>query len=316
MKEKTVSLKNNIKNFFTRHPVPHIGFQISSSFISGIRVSPPDRKVRNHFILPFEGDVIHPSFYKRNMKDPKELEEKLKQGLARLRVSDEKIAVLLPELAQKAFVFSFDSMPNSVREIEKILLFRVKKQIPMLPEDTRVSFAILDSNAKKKVLVTAARDSVVKEYEDFFGRFRLRTRVVGVPSFGLLNLIDCAREKDFMLIDVEKDSFSLIAVIKSEVALYRQKPFAEDFRAQNDFDQRWMGVVQEIENTANFIEDKEKRKMDCFWVRLGVQGSGPAALNLLKEHCHCPVKPVESRLKLGIPSKDKEILSPIVGQIL
>ncbi|MBN1225109.1 MAG: hypothetical protein JXB23_17805 [Candidatus Aminicenantes bacterium] len=316
MMEKLISMKEKIKYFFTQQPLPHTGFQLSSSYISGVRISPAERKVKHHFVLPFQGDVIHPSFYKKNMKDAKELEEKLKQGIAELRISDEKIALLLPELAQKAFVFAFDSIPNFQKEMEQILLFRIKKQIPMLPEDTRLSFDVFESNAKKKVLVSVARESVVREYEEFFNKFRLKVRVVGVPSLGLYSLIDCEKEKDFMIIDVEKDSFSLIAVINSEAALYRQKPFAEDFREHTDFDGRWMDVVQEIENTANFIEDKEKRKIGCYWLRIGVLESHEDALALLKERCHCPVKPVESCVTQSLPHKKREILSPLLGQIL
>jgi hypothetical protein len=300
MKATLASMKEKISHLFSQQPMPLAAFQISSRYLSGIRVSPPDRRIKDHFVLPFQGDVLNPSFYKKNMKDSAELDEKMKEGIAKLQLAEHKIVFLLPELAQKSFVFSFDSLPGSPKEQEQILLFRIKKQIPVLPEDTRLSFEVLKTNAKKKVLVTIARESVVREYEDFFSKFQLKVRVVGVPSLSLYNLVGCTKDEDYLLIDVENDSFSLLGVINSEVTLYRQKHFAEDFYDEKDFDEKWKNVVKEIENTANFIEDKEKRKISCFWIN----------------RCGCPVNPIESALSSQLSSLNKKLLSPLIGQIL
>lgn len=316
MKAALASMKEKVAHFFSQQPLPLTAIQLSSRYISGLRVSSPDRKIKHHFVLPFQEDVLNPSFYKKNMKGSAELEEKMREGISKLQLAEHKIVFLLPELTQKTFVFSFDSLPASLKEQEQILLFRIKKQIPVLPEDTRLSFEVCSANAKKKVLVTIARESVVKEYEDFFSKFQLKIRVVGVPSLSLYNLIGRTKDEDYVLIDVENDSFSLLGVINSEVTLYRQKHFAEDFKDDKDFDEKWRNVVQEIENTVNFIEDKEERKISCYWVRFGVFESGDDALGILRDQCRCPVNPIESALSYQLPSLDKKLLSPLIGQIL
>jgi len=310
------SMKEKIAHFFSQQPLPLSAFQLSSRYLCGLRVSSPDRKIKRHFVLPFQGEVLNPSFYKKNMTDSAELEEKMREGISRLQLTDHKIVFLLPELSQKTFVFSFDTLPHSLKEQEQILLFRIKKQIPILPEDARLSFEVLRANEKKKVLVTIARESVVREYENFFNKFQLKIRVVGVPSLSLFNLISGTKDEDYMLIDVEHDSFSLLGVINSEVTLYRQKHFAEDFHDDKDLDEQWRNVVQEIENTVNFVEDKEKRKIGCYWVRFGVFEPREEALRILRDHCSCPVNPIESALSSQLPSLEKKLLSPLIGQIL
>lgn len=315
MRRKLSSMKEKIDNFFLQQPLPLAAFQLSSRYLSGLRASPPDRKIKHHFVFPFQGEVLNPSFYKKNMLDSAELDEKIKEGISKLQLVDHKVVFLLPELSQKSFVFSFDTLPASSKELEKILLFRIKKQIPVLPEDTRISFDVLKTNASQKVLVTIARESVVREYEDFFSKFQLEVRVVGVPSLSLYNLVRGTEDENYMLIDVENDSFSLLGVINSEVSLYRQKPFSEEFHENKDFDEKWSNVVQEIRNTANFIEDKEERKISCFWVRFGVFEPGEGALEILKDHCRCPVNPIESALSSPLPPLDKKLLSPLIGQI-
>jgi Tfp pilus assembly PilM family ATPase len=307
------SLSDKILYFFSEQPLPHSALQVSSRYISGIRVSPNDRKLKHHFVLPLPEDVITSSFHKKNIKDGATLEKILQQGISKLNVTDHKVVLLLPELSQKSFVFAFDSMPISPKERDQIILFRIKKQIPVLPKDTRLSYAMIKSDTKKKVLATVARSAVVEEYEEVFSRLRLKVRVVGIPSFNLYNLIDSEKDKDFMLIDLERDAFSLLAITNSEISLYRQKPITADFIDQEASMDHWMDIVQEVENTAKFVENKEKRKIKCLWVRTGVFGSTEGILSSLEERCECPVKAIESSMKST--QEEKRLLTPLLGQL-
>lgn len=309
-----IPFMDKIKYFFSQQPLPNSALQVSSHYFSGIRVSPNDRKLKHHFVLPLPEDVITSSFHKTNIKDSAALENIVQQGLAKLHMTDHKVVLLLPELSQKTFVFAFDSLPISPKEREQIILFRIKKQIPVLPKDTRLSYTVIKSNAKKKVLATIARSAVVEEYEEVFSRLSLEVRVVGVPSLNLYNLIDSEKDKDFMLIDLERDAFSLLAIMNSEISLYRQKPITADFMGEASRD-HWMDIVQEVENTAHFVEEKEKRKIKCLWVRTGVFGSTESILSSLEERCQCPVKTVESSVKSKLPLEEKRLLTPLLGQL-
>jgi Tfp pilus assembly PilM family ATPase len=213
-------------------------------------------------------------------------------------------------------VLAFDSIPASPKEKEQIILFRVKKQIPVLPKDTRLSYTLIRSNSKKKVLATIARSAVIEEYEEVFNRLRLKVKVVGVPSLNLYNLIDSEKDKDFMLIDLERDVFSLLAVTNSEISLYRQKPITEDLSDQQASLDLWKDIIQEVMNTAQFVESKEKRKIVCLWVRTGVFGSAEAILSSLEDRCQCPVKTIESSFKSNLPLEEKRLLTPLLGQLL
>jgi hypothetical protein len=309
-----IPLIDKVKYYFSQQPLPHSALQVSSRYLSGIRVSPNDRKLKHSFVLPLPEDVIASSFHKKNIKDNAALENIVQQGLAKLHMTDHKVILLLPELSQKTFVFAFDSLPISPKEREQIILFRIKKQIPVLPKDTRLSYSVIKSNAKKKVLATIARSAVVEEHEEVLSRLRLKVRVVGVPSLNLYNLIDSEKDKDFMLIDLERDAFSLLAIINSEISLYRQKPITADFMGEASRD-HWMDIVQEVENTAQFVENKEKRKIKCLWVRTGIFGSAESILSSLEERCQCPVKAIESSLKLNLPQEEKRLLAPLLGQL-
>jgi Tfp pilus assembly PilM family ATPase len=306
---------DKILYFFSEQPLPHSALQVSSRYISGIRVSPNDRKLKHHFVLPIPEDVITSSFHKKNVKDSAALEKMVQQGLTKLHMTDHKVVFLLPELSQKTFVFAFDSMPVSQKERDQIILFRIKKQSPVRPKDTRLSYTVIKSNSMKKVVATIARSGVVEEYEEIFNRLRLKVRVVGIPSLNLFNLIDSEKDKDFMLIDLERDAFSLLAITNSEISFYRQKPVTDDFMGEKASMDQLMDIVQEVENTAQFVENKEKRKIKCLWVRTGVFGSTEHILSSLEERCQCPVKSIESSLRSNLPVEEKRLLTPLLGQL-
>jgi Tfp pilus assembly PilM family ATPase len=308
--------KDRIRNYFLWQLLPRSAIQITSNYLSGIHVSSKEGKIKNHFILPLERGVIEPSFSDKNIKNPALLEKKIKQGLEKLNLSNNKIACLIPELSLKAFVFSFDSLPSSREQRERIIRFRVKKQIPLLPDDARFSFDRISSNSSSKILVAVARASIVQEYEDLFNKLRLKVRAVGIPTLSLYYLLNREEERDLLLINIEEDSLSLLAGLNSEVAMYRLKPFILGSPTNVSGPQRVENIVKEVENTVNFVEDKEKKKVNSFRVRLGLLEPEEDMFMQLKERLSLPAKGIEAGLTSKLGLREKMILSPLIGQIL
>ncbi len=307
---------DRIKSYFTRQLLPHSAFQLTSRYISGIRVSPKEGKIKNHFILPLEKGVIEPSFSNKNIKNPALLEKKIKQGLEKLHLSDHKIACFIPELSLKAFAFSFDSLPSSPQEREQIIRFRVKKQMPLLPKDVRFSFDSIALKNHERIFVVVARASVIQEYEDLFSKLRLKVRLVGLPTLSLYYLINTEKDRGLLLINVEEDSLSLIASVNSEVVLYRLKPFIPDLHTNVSGLQRIENIVKEVENTVNFVEDREKKEVHSIWVRLGLWEQEEEMFSQLQEKLSFPAKGIEACLASELGLREKKILSPLMGQIL
>ncbi|UCC38250.1 MAG: hypothetical protein JSV96_10400 [Candidatus Aminicenantes bacterium] len=308
------ALLDRIKDYFTQRPIPHSVFQISSNYLSGIRFSAKEGKIKNYFILPLDKGVIEPSFSKKNIKNPDLLEKKIREGMERLSLSEHNIACLIPELSLQSFVFSFDSLPASRLEREKIIRFRIKKQMPMLPDDARFSFYLIRSNKSEKMLAAVARASVVQEYEELFSKLRLKVRTIGVPTLSLFNLIEKDKEKNSLLISIEEDSLCLVAIVNSEIVLYRLKSYIPDSEANVS---GFVGnIVKEIENTVNFVEDRERERVHSVWIRVGLLENDEKMLRLLKERLSFPLKGIEACLNVELGLQEKKILSPLIGQIL
>jgi hypothetical protein len=306
---------NKLKNYFAEHPLPHSALQVTSSYISGIHLSTKDRKLKNHFVLPIAGGIIKPSFEKANIKDPSLFQKVINEGVGKFNIYDHGVALLLPELSQRTFVFSFDALPGTSMEREQIIRYRVKKQMPLLSEDVRISYDMLQTKERKKIISSVARSTVVSDYENFFGQLHLKIRTVGLPLLSLSHLVNWNQEKDFFLVNIEKDSFGLLAVTDSEPSLYRQKPLMVR-RSENYLLERVQNIVQEIENTAQFIRDKEKRDISSIWIRFGLMESEEEMLSNMEAKLNYPIKNIDSLVGLKLSKQDKKILAPLIGQLL
>jgi hypothetical protein len=305
-----------VKNYFIQEPLPHSAIQMASSYISGIHVSAKEKKVRSYFILPLEKGVIEPSFNQKNIKNPSLLERRVKEGLDRLHLSERRLACLIPELSLKVFVFSFDSLPPSRKEREQVIRFRVKKQLPLFPDDARISLDVIRSSNALRVLAAVARSAIIAEYEDFFARLNLKVRTLGIPSLSLSHLMAKSKEEDFLLVNIEEDFFSLLAILDSGVSLYRSKSFMAESQGTFSELQRIEQIIKEVENTVNFVEDREKKRVKCFWVRLGLLEKATESASLLREKSPFALMEMDATKASGLGEKEWKILSPLIGQVL
>lgn len=309
------TLLKHFNNFFTRLPLPLTAIQFSRRYISGIHLFPKDKKIRSHFIQPLEDGVLAPSFFKKNIHDPERLRQAFKAGVEKLNCSEHKMIFLLPELSQNIFIIPFDSLPVRGEEREEFIRFKIKKQMPLLPDDNRLAYDIVQQDSRKGIIAAMARASIIREYEDFFSSSHFKVRMVGIPSICLLNMLDKSKQDDFVLIDIEEDSFSLTAVIGAKVVMYRQKPLSVKGDGAIVLEQKIENISQEIFNTANYIEDREKRKITSFWIRMGILGLDENLFNRLEEKLRLPLHRIETALPGKLTSRENKILAPLMGQI-
>ena len=77
-----------------------------------------------------------------------------------------------------------------------------------------------------------------------------------------------------------------------------------------------LNIVQEVENTLNFIEDKEKKTIKSIWVRVGVLGPDENLFNHLEKKLAIAFKKIETCVPFELEAREKRILAPLIGQVL
>ena len=86
---------DRVKVFFTEQPDIVAAFQITPGYLTGLRVSPKEKKIQNSFILPLEGEILKPSFYKNNILESDKLAHRISEGAKKLNLSNS-IPILFP----------------------------------------------------------------------------------------------------------------------------------------------------------------------------------------------------------------------------
>jgi len=305
---------DRLKEYFTAPIFPPVVLGFSRTRVSGVLLARKEERIASHFVLSLPAGCLEPSFDQKNILDAPVLEGVLRRGSPGLGPVPDGIALLIPETCTRLFVLTFESLPSSPAEREEIFQWRLNKLVPLKPGELRISSNVIRSGNQAKVILAAARVSVIQEYESLMERLGMKVRAIGVPAFNLLGLVRLEPPGHAVLVNVEEDYVSLLAVLGGEASLYRLKPFLQEADGPEGEGRRMDQVVNEIENTVNFIEDREKKKVQSLWVRAVVGRPEADVLSALRERL--PALKINGFASpWPVPSQDLNILSPLIGQL-
>jgi Tfp pilus assembly PilM family ATPase len=305
-------LVDRVKDYFGRGPFLSLSFMLTGRSLSCLRSGGRERRAEGQAILALKPGTLEPSFERPNIKNSAELGEKIREALRRTRPPVREAALLVPEACQKGFIFSFENFPASPGERRELLLWRLKKQMPSLPEDARLDFDLSGNGSPQRVFVSVVRSAVVREYEGVFAAAGLKIRRVSLPILGLFNLLDRGKESDVLLANIEEEAVSLLAVLDGEAVLYRFKPFLAGAGPQRLSAEE--SVIKEAAGTLTYLEDREKRGIKVLWLRAGPGAEASALAEAFQKKLGLVVRPIEPPAAFGLTSRERHFLAPLIGQ--
>jgi hypothetical protein len=310
---RTPKFLDRIGERFREAPLPDAVFQVAPRVLAGVRIFTRERSAGGRVIIPLPPGVVRPAFEGTNIANPAVLESRIREGMLKLGLAQGTAAVLIPELCARVFLLPMDSSPGSAKERDRIVRWRVGKMMPSLPDDARFVHHSLSSGNGERIVAAVARPEVVREYEGLFARSGLAPGRISLPSLSLVGLLP-AESEDALVVNVEDDSLSLTAVVGGEPVLFRQKPFALDREPGRPLDGRIGPLVKEIENTALYLEDKEKKKVRAVWLRAPSDNGDDLAAELGKQ-LSLPVRETGSLVPGDAGGREKTLLSTLYGQL-
>lgn len=308
-------LYDKIIKYFTDSPKISIGFYISPHYFCGVYLSSREKRIIDYYIQTLPKNTVRPSLNEKNIVKEEILKQELFKALEKVNSKSKNAVLIFPELSQKTFTFSFDSLPGSPREREQIIRFKVKKKMPFLPEDVRISYDLISNDSGIRAVVILTRKFIVKEYEEFLGQLGIKIRTAVPPSVGLVNLLNIEADKNCFLLNVEPDGFSLSVYINSEYILYRQKRFSLELKEAGSIPEKLEDVFQEVEATLNFIEGSEGKEDFRFLLRCGMNNTDQL-LEVAGRKFNFSFDRIESILDFDIKRREAERLSPILGMLI
>jgi Tfp pilus assembly PilM family ATPase len=209
---------------------------------------------------------------------------------------------------------SVDSFPASGKEREAFLRWRIGKQMPLIPEDARIDYAVTPGKGARKVIVAMARQVVIWEYEAAFEKAGLKPVVVTAPSLALVNLVRRDGQASGVLLNIEDETLTVLALADPGWSLYRQKDIGLPGGAGAD--ERGDNIVREAENTIRFLEDRDKIRVERLWLRCAAAAEFADIGARLREKISLPIDPVDYLAPDAWTEAHKAILAPLIGQVL
>lgn len=301
-----------IRDYFLRGPRLGLHFMLTSRALACLSLAGGEKRtVAGRAVLPLPAGCLVPSFDPPNVRNAGELARLVREAVRLAQAGGHEAALLLPEVCQKSFVPTFENLPASPEERKAWILWRLKKQMPSLPEDVRLSYDAAADGSPRRVFVTLARATVIREYEDLFASCGIKLRNIGLPTLGLLNILDRNREKNVLLANVEEDAVSLLGVLDGRAALYRLKPFL----GGKTFSPPDLAAAagKELAGTLRFLEDREKKAVKTVWVRSGTGGDAAEIIAGLQAVTELPVRLLDAPVSCGLKPRERHFLAPLIG---
>jgi hypothetical protein len=310
-----MTLLDGLKNFLTREPCPAAAFQLTVTGLAGLHLSRRDHRAGRHVVLSLRPGSLEPSFDRPNIKDFSHLADRVQEAIRKLGLREHNVSLLVPESCLKTIILTFDDLPSSPAERKELVLWRLRKQMPSLPEDVRVSFDVIGAVRPSRVFISAIHPETLAEYEGLFARQGVRVRNVSLATLGLSNLLNLKDKASGILANIEEDCLSMLAVLDGEAAFYRSKPFLADSRDSRSVVRRMENAAREILNTMTFLEDREKKRVETLWLRTALADGEDDPLAVLKPLVPLNVQTIEASGFAGLRPKESRALAPLVGQL-
>jgi hypothetical protein len=149
-----------------RFVAPTFALDLEPGFVAAARLNPSKRRVQTVGVRELPAGVLEPSANKTNIADSSVVRTAITElcdGLGRV---GGRLGLLIPDVAVRVALLQFESLPESPREAESLVLWRMREYLPYAPEEAHLSYQVLLKQPDSvEIIAIAARGSVLAEYQ-------------------------------------------------------------------------------------------------------------------------------------------------------
>jgi hypothetical protein len=130
---------------FLRPPVPALGVEVTprSVNIARVRKEKGSLRLAGYSFSALAEGTVSPALLKCSLSNPAELSRSLVKGLENAGGKAGRAALVLPDIAGRVSLFTVPELPHSHHLAEEMIRFRMKRSLPIRPEDIAISFSRL-----------------------------------------------------------------------------------------------------------------------------------------------------------------------------
>jgi hypothetical protein len=146
--------------------MPTVALELEPGFVVGARLDAASRQVRRVGVREIPAGALAPSPNKPNVADDVAIRRTVVEVAELVGDGGGRLGLLIPDASVRVALLQFETLPESHREAESLVRWRMREFLPFAPEEARVSFQMLVHEPNLvEVLGVAVRGSVLAEYE-------------------------------------------------------------------------------------------------------------------------------------------------------
>lgn len=202
------------------------GLSISSSRLSWVEIDSSNTEkpeINISTSASLSKGLIKPFFAKGNIDNSEVIKSEI-QKIIPDRCMTGDIALSIPDHIAKISSLRFDDLPDSRQEIEQLILWRMKKTLPLSPDAIKVDFiSYKTSDGAFDVTASLASRAILREYEDILKELGLRPRLVDIASINALRVFEAAIPKSSLFVELSESSLGMATIDEGILGFFRSK---------------------------------------------------------------------------------------------
>lgn len=211
--------------------------------------------------VPFPGEVLSLSYQKENIVDPDLFADTVRKAVNGCSGRVSRIGLSIPNEIVKVSISTFDELPKSAKDVERMLAWSMEKSLRFAGADSKIAYHEVGDgrNHKKILLFSAVYREVIREYEKRLKSIRLQPAVIQPSGINQLNfyLRKMPQHGTNAFLGLYEDYFTFFVFEDAHLSFYHgvKKGFS-DLHFFQDVDmtmQHYMNVNPEKEIEAIFV---------------------------------------------------------------
>jgi hypothetical protein len=168
--------------------------------------------------------AITASLTASNVRDRNEVIDAMRSTLGDVAGNPRRVALVIPDLAVRVSIVSFDRVPKRREDFEELIRWRNRRAVPFPIEEAVIGYTAVggEGDDVRRFAVVLARRKVVREYEGLCADLGAQAGIVDISTLAAINVIFGTKlgfEGDCLIVHLRPEYTSL-AIMRDERLLF------------------------------------------------------------------------------------------------
>lgn len=203
---------------------PALVLEIEPGFVVGARLDSSGRSLRRIAMRGLEPGTIGPLPNGPNITNAEQLRRALTGVADVIGNGNKRLGLLLPDGSVRVAILKFETLSGDSHEVEALVRWKMKENLPYPPEEAKISFQLLWSEpGDVGVLGVAAKITLLAEYEEALGLENGSPKLILPSTLALLPLVPETEGESQLLVHVCSAWVTAALIKGSRVLSWRTK---------------------------------------------------------------------------------------------